>query len=69
MPVMRPLKEKPGGARDVQRWDMQVQRNIPIDPGRDVPSYSMVMEISFTTDAGLRDFEDKVRALLPEVAP
>lgn len=66
MPVMRPLREKPGGARDVLSWDIQVRRAIPVNPDRDVPRYWVEIEAHFATDEAMLDFEARVRALLPE---
>ena len=68
MPVMRPLTEKPGGARDVLHWDMQVHREIPLNPEVYLPRYWVEIEMSFATDEAMLDFEAKVRALLPEVS-
>jgi hypothetical protein len=62
------LTEKPGGARNVIAWNVDVIRRIPVDP-LDTPAYRVEIKADFYDDAAMLDFEAKVRALLPEWKP
>jgi hypothetical protein len=71
------LIEKPGGARNVVKWDLHIQRDFHplylltgkregyLDAERPVVS----INVEFDDDASALEFEAKVRAMLPEVAP
>jgi hypothetical protein len=82
MPVQK-IIEKPGGARNVLQWDVHTDRSwelervlVPDDGGgyhieasyKDTPSLIQThIVVKFWDDESARDFEAKVRAMLPEV--
>lgn len=79
------LIEKPDGARNVEMWDVHVERSyalehVMVPDGRD--SYRietryqddpaivwLKIGVKFFDDQSAQDFENKVRAMLPEVGP
>lgn len=65
------LAEKPGGARDVTSWALNLVRQLPRYPGDLVrkPVYKVELEIGFLTEEAAEEFDAKLRALLPEVKP
>lgn len=82
MPIGRKLIEKPNGARNVEQWDVSVNRAYELEhilvqnaDGSyrvetvygDHPSIVWLkINVKFFDDDSARDFENKVRALLPE---
>ena len=77
-----PLSElvvKPGGARDVVKWDIQIVRdyrpvyflNLERAGYEPAPAQNVTVSIGveFDNDEAAQEFEAKVRALLPEVRP
>jgi hypothetical protein len=75
MPVDR-LVEKPGGAHDVFMWRIETERRF--NPywrlgGKHPVMYepqpvNVHVHVEFHSDQSAREFEAKVRAMLPEVA-
>jgi hypothetical protein len=65
------LTEKPGGARDVTSWRLNLVRHLPRYPGDLLrkPVYTVELEIGFLTEEAAEEFDAKLRALLPEVKP
>jgi hypothetical protein len=71
------LNEKPGGARNVVKWDAHTVRDYrPVyfmsgeragyEPGK-VQYVTVQIAVEFDDDESAREFEAKVRELLPEV--
>jgi hypothetical protein len=83
VPVQK-IIEKPDGARNVESWDVHIERSyerehilVPNGDGtyriesyyNDSPSIVWLkMAVKFWDDESAREFEAKVRAMLPEVA-
>ena len=76
MPITQ-LIEKPGGARNVVRWDVRIVRDYrPVyllsnkragyDSG-EAQNVVVQIGVQFDDDESAQEFEAKVRALLPEV--
>lgn len=70
MAIAGKLVEKPGGARDVVSWSLNLVRQLPRYAGDTrQPRYTVEMEVEFGTEEAAEEFDAKLRALLPEVKP
>jgi hypothetical protein len=79
MAIFKQVEEKPGGARNVVKWDVRTVRDYrPLyfldrtRAGYDPDGGQFVtvnIGVEFEDDESAQDFEAKVRALLPEMKP
>lgn len=82
MPITK-LIEKPGGAKNVESWDVQIERSYEVERilvqeadgslhvetvyGDTAGIVWLKMAVKFWDDESAVEFETKVRAMLPEV--
>jgi hypothetical protein len=62
--------ERPGGARNVRTWELNLVRRLPRFPG-DLydPEFTVELHVAFDDEESAEEFERTIRALLPGVKP